>query len=349
MARFMRVAEHGKLQEKEAAQVLVERDFSLELIQYSADYYGRESVEVIGRNKLEGPYTYWINLIGIHNEAKVEELMTHLQADPFLTRIVIKIGQRARLEQGSDYLFLTLRMLNYQEDTMEIDQEQVSFFLKGNTVVTFQEKPGDVFGEVRRRLAHNNTAIRHRYGDFLLYALVDAIVQHHFLLLEKIEDRIEQLEDEILRDQDTNLQGSIQKLRRDMLLIKTSIWPLRETVCSLSQDPMPLLSQFTRDRLRDTDSQTNHIIDLVTAYREMITGIYDTYLSNNNRRLNRVVTTLTVISTIFIPLTFLTGVYGMNFTYMPEIDWPYAYGSFWIISLGISGGMLSYFRKKKWI
>ena len=349
MARFMRSGEHGTPTEKVLTEDQMEKEFSLEIIQYNTDYYGREAVEVIGRNKQDGPYTYWINLVGIHNAPKVEELMNHLQADPFLTRIVTKIGQRARLEQGTDYLFLTLKMLNYQEETMEIDQEQVSFLFKGNTVVTFQEKPGDVFGEVRRRLALNNSVIRQRYGDFLLYALVDAIVQHHFLLLEKIEDRIEELEDEILHDRETNLQGRIQRLRRDMLLIKTSIWPLRETICALSQEYMPLLSKFTQERFRDTDSQINHIIDLVTAYREIITGIYDTYLSNNNSRLNRVVTTLTVISTIFIPLTFLTGVYGMNFTYMPEIDWPYAYGSFWAISLSISAGMLAYFRNKKWI
>ena len=348
MARFMRVADHGA-PEKQKQGASPTEEFSLEMIQYNADYYGREAVEVIGRNKLDGPFTYWINLVGIHNKAKVEELMNHLQVDPYLTRTVLKVGQRARLEQGTDFLFLTVRMLNYQEETMEIDQEQVSFLLKGNTVVTFQEKPGDVFGEVRRRLAQNNASIRRRYGDFLLYALVDAIVQNHFLLLEKVEDRIEELEDAILTDRDTQLQGSIQKLRRDLLLIKTSIWPLREIICSLAQDPMPLLAKFTRERLRDADSQTNHIIDLVTAYREMLTGIYDTYLSNSNSRLNRVVTTLTVISSIFIPLTFLTGVYGMNFRYMPEINWPYAYTSFWVISLMISVGMLTFFRKKKWI
>jgi magnesium transporter len=185
MARFMRITDHKVPQDKQKQEVLPEKEFSLEIIQYSSDYYGREAVEVIGRNKLEGPYTYWINLIGIHNTAKVEELMDHLQADYYLTRSILKVGQRSRMEQGSDFLFMTLKMLNYQEETMEIDQEQVSFLLKGNAVVTFQEKPGDVFGEVRRRLAHKNAPIRRRYGDFLLYALLDAIIQHHFLLLEK--------------------------------------------------------------------------------------------------------------------------------------------------------------------
>jgi len=344
----MRLTDHGNREESHL-EVSPDREFSLEIIQFNADSYRREAVEVIGRNKLEGPYTYWINLIGIHRTSAVEELMAYVKADNDLTKSVLKIGQRAQLEQGNDYIFLTLKMLSYNEDTTEIDQEQVSFLFKENVVITFQEKPGDVFGDIRKRLSQTSATIRRRYGDFLLYALVDAIVHHHFLLFEHMENRIEMLEEQMLDERETQLQGSIQKLRRDLLLIKTSIWPLRDIVRCLAQDPIPLLSTYTQDRFRDTDNQSNHIIDLITAYREMLTGIYDTHLSNSNSRLNRVVTTLTVISTIFIPLTFLTGVYGMNFRYMPEINWPYAYASFWAISLTISGGMLWFFRKKKWI
>ncbi len=348
MARFMRYPQKPT-QEKEPSKSEANKEFSVEIIQFNADNYRREAVEVIGRTKFDGPYTYWINLIGIHNVEKVKELLDHVRMEPYLLPNVLRIGQRPRLEQGEDYLFLTVKMLSYCEETMEIEQEQVSLLLKGNTVITFQEKPGDVFGEVRRRLATNNAPIRRRYADYFLYTLVDAIIQHHFILLEKIEDRLEILEDQIINEQAVQMQGVIQQLRRDLLLIKTSVWPMREIVCSLSGGIIPQLAKSTQERFKDSDNQINHIIDLVTAYREMMTGLYDTYLSNSNSRLNRVVTTLTVISTVFIPLTFLTGVYGMNFRYIPEMDWPYAYPMFWAVSLLAAGGMLTYFRKKKWI
>lgn len=347
MARFMRKKDRTEVPQSIQTHPLESERLSVEVIRYNADYYTREAIEDVNRLHIDPGHVYWINVNGIQDKDVIGHLISLVDVDPFVVRNIQYLGQRPKLDQGESHVYLTLKMLSLDPESDEIVQEQVSFILKDQVLITFQERAGDVFESVRKRLSQNGGAIRNQSADYLLYTLLDAVVNHHFLLLERVEDRVESLEDKILEDKSINLQREIQQLRRDLLIIKTSIWPLRDVICSLIN--VPFLTELTRDRLRDTDNQSDHIIDLVTAYREMITGIYDTYLSNSNSRLNRVITTLTVISTIFIPLTFLTGVYGMNFHYMPEIDWPYAYATFWLVSLALSAGMLIYFRRKKWI
>ena len=231
----------------------------------------------------------------------------------------------------------------------QLDLEQVSFFIGHRTLLTFQEKPGDVFDAVRRRLNAPRSQLLNNDASFLLYALLDAIVDHCFPVLEHYGNRLESLEDELLtRPADVSIQ-QIHRLRRELLLFRREMWPMRELLHALQRESHECMHDTTRLYLRDVYDHMIQIIELCETYRELANGLTETYMSSLSVRMNEVMKVLTMIATIFIPITFLAGVYGMNFQYFPELHWRWGYLSFWVICASVGVGMLVWFKRKGWL
>jgi magnesium transporter len=239
-------------------------------------------------------------------------------------------------------------MLRWNDSDDQIDDEQVSLAIGSSWVLSFQERKGDVFDPIRDRLRASRGRIRKMGADYLLYALVDAIVDHYFVILETLGDRIEVLGEHMAEDPNKKDLTSIRHLKRELLFMRKSVWPLREVLSSLQRDGAVSIHEETAPYFRDVYDHTIQIIDTVETFRDMVSGLMDLYLSSISNRMNEVMKVLTIIATIFIPLSFVAGLYGMNFDWMPELHWRYGY--FYALGLmtSIGGGMLVYFRRRHW-
>jgi magnesium transporter len=289
----------------------------------------------------------WINVDGIHEVEAVETLGRCFDLHPLVMEDILNTDQRPKVEVYDDYLFIVIKMLQF-DDHAGIRTEQVSLVLGDNFVLSFQEMEGDVFDGVRERLRAGRR-IRFLGADYLAYALLDAVVDSYFAILEKIGDRIEDLEEELIgRPVPTTLE-KIHHLKREMILLRKSVWPLREVLNGLTRGENPLIQSDTLLYLRDVYDHTIQVIDTIETFRDLLAGMLDLYLSGVSNRMNEVMKVLTVIATIFIPLTFLAGIYGMNFDYMPELHWRWAYPVLWLIMIGIGVGLVFVFKKKDWL
>lgn len=297
----------------------------------------------------ETPTVTWINIDGLHEVEVVEALGEHFDLHPLMMEDILHTAQRPKMEDYERTLFLVLRMLRYDEKKQQIDEEQVSLVLGRNWVISFQEKTGDVFDPVRERIRNERSRLRKLGADYLAYALIDAIVDHYFGLLEKLGDQVETLGEELVENPTPKTLGEIHTLKRELLFMRKSVWPLREVISRLQRGESPLFNGQTLLYLRDVYDHTIQVIDTVETLRDMIAGMLDIYLSSLSNRMNEVMKVLTIIATIFIPLTFIAGIYGMNFQFMPELYWSWGYYG----TLGVMGavaiGMLIYFKRKKWL
>ena len=289
----------------------------------------------------------WLNIDGLHDIRIIEEVGRHFDIHPLVQEDILNTYHRPKLEPHDNGLFLVLKMLQL-DPSGEIQTEQVSLILGENYVVSLQEKEGDVFDRVRERLRSSKGRIRKMGADYLAYSLIDSIVDGYYAILEELGDRIEGLEDELVSRPGSETLRKIHALRRQMINLRRSVWPLREVIGSLQRQEEPFVREGTRIYLRDVYDHTIQVVDTVETYRDMITGMLDLYLSSISNRMNEVMKVLTVIATIFIPLTFLAGVYGMNFEHMPELHWKWAYPAIWAIMIGLGVGMLVFFRRKGW-
>ena len=241
-------------------------------------------------------------------------------------------------------------MLSYDEKKNEIITEQVSIILGTNFVISFQEGiEGDVFEPVRERIRGHKGRIRHSGPDYLTYRLLDAVVDNYFIILEKLGQKIELLEKELLDNPTSKTLQKIHHFKNEMIFLRKTIWPLREVISTLQRDDSALINEVTRIYLRDVYDHSIQVMDSIESIRDMLSGMLDIYLSTMNNKLNQVMKVLTIIATIFMPPTFIVGVYGMNFKYMPELDWKYGYPLILLIMFVITVTMLVIFRKKKWI
>lgn len=291
----------------------------------------------------------WINFEGIHDTASVEKICSYYNIHPLTIEDIISTEQRPKMEENEDYIFLVLKMLEFHELSRKFHVEQVSIILGKNIVISFQEKQGDTFEPVRNRLRSGIGRIRKSGSDYLLYALVDTIIDNYFILIEKMDGIIEEVEEDLLIDPDENTLAQLYNLKRDSVVLRRTIWPIREVVHNLERDEVKLIKKETRLYLRDVYDHTIRIIETIENYREVLSSMVDLYQSTISNRMNTVMKVLTIISTIFIPLTFIAGIYGMNFEYMPELGWKYGYLGAWIIMLSVVAIMIIFFRKKKWI
>ncbi|MCL6472265.1 MAG: magnesium/cobalt transporter CorA [Firmicutes bacterium] len=296
------------------------------------------------------PTVTWINVDSAQDVDVVEKLGNCYGIHPLVLEDILNTDQRPKLEDYGDYLYIVIKMLYYRNCRKGIIAEQISLILGPNFLISFQEGiEGDIFDPIRERLRVGNSRIRKMGADYLAYALVDSVVDSYFGILEGLGDDIEALEDELVTNPDRETLHTIHDLKREMIYLRRSVWPLREVINSMGRGESLLIHESTKLFLRDVYDHTIQVIDTVETYRDMLSGMLDIYLSSVSNRLNEVVKVLTIISTIFIPLTFLVGVYGMNFKYMPEISSPYGYPAVWIVMVLVAIGMLIYFRRRKWL
>jgi len=318
--------------------------------------YDRERYEEKELKSIEECFPYkdrptvtWINIVGIHQVERMEKIGNHFGIHPLIMEDILNTGQRPKMDDLEDYVFVVLKMLNYNEGDDEIDAEQISIILGQNFVISFQEREGDVFEPVRERIRKNKGRIRKKGADYLAYTLLDSVVDNYFTILEKIGERIELLEEELVENPSTQTLQEIHSLKSGMIFLRKSVWPLREVISGLARGESSLIKETTVIYLRDVYDHTIQVIDTVETFRDMISGMLDVYLSSISNKMNEVMKVLTIIATIFIPLTFLAGVYGMNFRYMPELEWHGGYFAVLFLMVIIGLGLLIYFRKKKWL
>jgi magnesium transporter len=253
------------------------------------------------------------------------------------------------MEDFPEYIFIVMKMLYWDKAAHRIETEQVSLVLGSNFVISFQEeKERDVFNPIRERIRKESTKIRKMGADYLAYSLIDAVVDSYFLILEHIGEWIEDIEEVLVSAPRTETMHAIHGLKKEMILLRKSVWPLREVVNSLERGESPLIKESTGIFLRDVYDHTIQVMDTVEIFRDMTSGMLDLYLSSISNKMNEVMKVLTVIATLFIPTTFIVGVYGMNFEYMPELKWRYGYLLIWMVIIGVTSAMLIYFKKKKW-
>lgn len=295
------------------------------------------------------PSTSWISLSGLHETEKIVSLTEYFGIHPLVTEDILNIHQRPKVEFFDDYLFITLKVLDFEADTHHIGIDQISLILGDGYVLHFQEKRETLFEPLKIRIRENKGRIRKMKADYLLYAILDIIVDHYFLNLEKISDHIEQIEEKLMTDPSAELLNDIYRLKREVLFLRKSVWPLRETINQVGKNESPLVSNDINPYLRDLYDHTIQVIDSVETLRDLLTGMLDLYLSSVSNRMNQVMKMLTIIATIFIPLTFVVGIYGMNFEYMPELNWHYGYFGVLGFMFSIAAGMLVWFRWRKWL
>ncbi|GAB5557760.1 MAG: magnesium/cobalt transporter CorA [Schleiferiaceae bacterium] len=329
------------------------QDISFDLVEYGPEGMDEErdlGPEVLNKKARTG-YVQWININGIHDTDLVREIGENAGIPVLFLEDLLNVNQRPKMEvdPGSQNIFVTVKMLRYTSEKKHLDSEQVSFILTPDKLYSFQEIKGDVFEPVRNRLRHGNIRIRQNGIDYLLYALIDTIIDHYFFILEEIEEDLEQLEDSIFENTDTRHLQEIQVHRKNIFTLKRAIFPLREAVAEIRTEELDLISDHTRNYLRDVYDHVIQLIDLTDVLKEFNGGLKDVYLNTVSLKMNQIMQVLTIMSTIFIPLTFIAGIYGMNFEYMPELHAKHGY--FWVLGIMVVMvvGMVFFFRRKKWL
>jgi len=323
----------------------------LSLIEYGATHFQEKSIETVEESfpSKDEPSVTWVNITGLHDLDVIEKVGKHFDLHPLLLEDIVYTGHRPKIEDYEGYLFAVLKMLRYDQEEDQVNAEQVGLVVGPNYLLSFQESPEDVFDPVRERLRKGKGRSRKAGSDYLAYALVDAIVDEYFLILEIFGEKIESMEEELVANPTPQTLQRIHDMKREMLFFRKQAWPLRELVGALSKGESPLVHESTSIYLRDVHDHTIQIIDTIESFRDVLSGMIDIYLSTISNKMNEIMKVLTIIATIFIPLTFVAGVYGMNFRYMPELEWRWGYFMAWGVMLVIAVLLLSFFKKKRWL
>lgn len=321
------------------------------IIDYDADNLQETEVETVEecvayRDKKS---VTWINISGIHDVAVIEKIGEKFNLHPLLMEDIVNTEQRPKLEDYEDYLSVILKMLYSEGENHVIQHEQISLIVAPGLVISLQEKEGDVFEPVRQRIRKGKGRIRKSGADYLAYALIDTVVDHYFKIFEEIGENIEELQEEILKNPSPEILQSIQDLKREMIFIRRSIWPLQEIISGLLRSESVLIREDILPYLRDVYDHTIQVIDTAETFRDMLSGMLDIYLSSVSNKMNEVMKVLTIMATIFIPLTFIAGIYGMNFEFMPELKWHWSYPLLWVVLITIFVAMVFWFKRKKWL
>jgi magnesium transporter len=323
----------------------------INIIDYNEEHFQEKEVKSAGEcfpYKDKSTIT-WINIDGVHEIKVIEEIGKLFNLHSLILEDIVDTDQRPKIKDFRDYIFIILKMLYCDKKSNEMKVEQVSLILGKNYVISFQEREGDVFDFIRDRIRNNIGRIRKLGADYLVYSLMDAIVDNYFTIIEKLDEEIENLEDKVISQPNPANVQAIHELKRDLIFLRKSVLPLREVISILERGESPLVLESTNLYLRDVYGHTIQVMDTVESLRDIISGILDIYLSSINTRMNEIMKVLTIIATIFIPLTFITGIYGMNFQYMPEIKWFWGYPLILSVMLIIGIVMVIFFKRKKWM
>ncbi len=295
------------------------------------------------------PTVTWVNVDGVHQVDVLTDLGECFGLHPLVLEDIANTDQRPKTEDFGDYLFVVLKILDYDRDTGDLSTGQISLVLGPNYVLSFHEREGGVFDAVRDRIRNSKGRIRKLQSDYLAYALVDAVVDNYFVTLEQIGEEVGSLEEDLIENPKPETLQSIHEMKREMIILRKSVWPLREVVNGFERRGPPLVRESTRVFLKDVYDHTIQVIDAVETYRDVLSGMLDLYLSTVSNRMNEVMKVLTIIATIFIPLTFVAGIYGMNFQFMPELGWHWSYPLLWLVMVIVALSMVAFFRRKKWL
>jgi len=297
----------------------------------------------------ETPTVTWINIDGLHQIDIIEKIGKHFGIHPLIQEDILHTGQRPKMEDFDIYILAILKMLHYDDEASTVRTEQISIVLGPNFVISFQEVEGDVFNTLRERIRAGKGRIRRMGADYLAYALLDSVVDHYFILLEKCGERIELLEEELALNPKPETLQAIHDLKQEIIFLRKSVWPLREVISGLERAESSLIHDDISMYLRDLYDHTIQVIDSVETYQDILSGMIDLYLSSVSNKMNEVMKVLTIFASIFIPLTFMAGVYGMNFEFMPELKMRWAYPALWGAMIAVAASLLAFFKRKKWL
>jgi len=297
----------------------------------------------------ETPTVTWININGLHEVSVIEKIGKHFGIHPLIQEDILHTGQRPKIEDFDTYILLILKMLRYDDEASTVRTEQISIILGPNFVISFQEVQGDVFNPLRERIRTGKGRVRRMGADYLAYALLDSVVDHYFILLETCGERIELLEEELALNPQPETLQAIHNLKQEIIFLRKSVWPLREVISGLERAESPLIHDDISMYLRDLYDHTIQVIDSVETYQDILSGMIDLYLSSVSNKMNEVMKVLTIFASIFIPLTFMAGVYGMNFEFMPELKMRWAYPALWGAMIAVAASLLIFFKRRKWL
>ncbi|MFH1983400.1 MAG: magnesium/cobalt transporter CorA [Pseudomonadota bacterium] len=355
MTRFIKLSTHKKAGAAPGTLVHVgEKKMEtthISLLDYDADHLAERHIEDLDDllPLKASPTTSWIDVVGIHDVKRIEWLGSLFDIHPLVQEDILNTGQRPKMENFDDYLFVCIKMLSFDPAAGHIASEQVSLVIGPHYLITFQEVAGDCFEPVRERIRKGKLRIRLGGPGYLAYAILDAVVDHYFTVLEQIGIEIEALEEAVLTDTSPETRETLHRMKNEMLLFRKLAWPVRELISRLTKEESDLIDEKTGVYFNDVHDHAIQVIDTIESYRDMLSGMMDLYLTTMSNRMNEVMKVLTIIATIFIPLTFMAGVYGMNFKYMPELEWPWAYFALWAAMIAVALAMVSFFRRKGWL
>ena len=332
------------------SEVAPARKVKITVISYSADEYEEKEVESIdecfeyvGRREVT-----WINVDSTEDAGLLGQIGERFGIHPLALEDIINGGQRPKLEDFGEYIYITVRLPRKPETTSSIETEQINILLGQKFVMTVHDS-GNAFDPVIQRMKENKGRIRKMKTDYLAYALMDLVVDQHFPLMESVAEQIEAIEDEVQENPSPDVVKKIRMIKRDLILIRSSIWPMREVINSLEREEPELITESTKVFLRDVYDHTIQIADIVESYRDILSEMFNVYLSVKADNTNEVMRILTIFATIFIPLTFVVGIYGMNFEFIPELKWRYSYFVMIGIMVVVTVVMLRFFMKRGWI
>lgn len=354
MARFIkdRKKSHGKIpgsviflgnQKIETSQVRV--------IRYSKtdfEEYHLSDISDISRH-LSDDFITWINIDGLHDTYLIENLGEQLKIPSLILKNIVNTDNRPYYTEDEDYLAVSIKTFFYEKEITSLQSEQISFLLNKNLLITFQEKPGDAFDPIRERIRKSRGRIRQSGADYLYFTLIDILFDEYYILLEQIGSKTEALDNQILNNFSKSVINDIYQLMGDLNFLHKSCLPLKDLMMKISHSDSPYINRKTMQFLRDMEDLSNQINDIISSYRTLLNDQLNIYNSTLNQKSNEVVKVLTIFATIFIPLTFIASIYGMNFRFMPELSFKYSYPLIWLLMIATTVVMLIYFRRKKWL
>lgn len=294
------------------------------------------------------PSVTWINIDGLHEIELIEKIGQYFDIHPLILEDIVHTGTRPKIEDFDNFTFIVFKMLYYDEETQDIHDEQFSIILGSNFVISFQERVGTVFNPLRDRIRTAKSRVRRKGADYLTYALIDTVVDNYFIILETLGDKIEDLDEVLFVSMSKEIFHDINNMKRKLITLKKAVAPLREIINVVQKKEFSLIDESNLIFFRDIYDHVIQIQETIDTNRELVSGLHDIFLTNVNNKMNEIMKTLTITATIFIPLTFIAGIYGMNFKYMPELEWEWGYSAVWAAFIGIVGIMFYYFKKKDW-
>jgi magnesium Mg(2+) and cobalt Co(2+) transport protein (corA) len=320
------------------------------LMEYGEERFNQKSVSIeklpdIGHTEENA---IWLNVEGLHEVDVLDKIGTSFAIHPLVMEDILNTDHRPKIEISQDYVYICAKMLSYDKMLGEFDIEQISLVLGKNFVISFCEKDTDIFEPVIKRLSLGAGKIRKLGTDYLIYCLLDVIVDNYFTVLEEFGDRIEIAEDELIVRTTSKTLRTVHKLKRQALFLHKAVWPLRDVLSSLERGESDLMNDTTTIYIRDLYDHVVQVMDTTETIRDILSSMLDIYLSSTSNRMNEIMKVLTIISTVFMPLSFIVGLYGMNLKNMPELNWPYMYPVLWLVMVTIAALMIYYFKKKKW-